>query len=65
MLREKIKQKEDGMSSACSTRGKGEKLVQHFCPKLKGKRLLGRVRRGWDDNININTYLKAIWTRCI
>jgi len=44
MLREKIKKKEDGMSSACSTHGKEEKLVQHFCPKLKGKRLLGRVR---------------------
>jgi len=44
MLREKIKRKEDGMSSACSTHGKGEKLVQHFCPTLKGKRLLGRLR---------------------
>jgi hypothetical protein len=37
--------------------------MQHFCPTLKGNRLLGRVRRWWDDNIKTN--LKTVWTGCI
>jgi hypothetical protein len=34
----------------CGTHGRGEKVYKLFMGKPEGKRLLGRLRRRWDQN---------------
>jgi hypothetical protein len=42
------------MGGACSTYGSDERRVKGLVGKPKGKRLLGRPRRRWEDNIKID-----------
>jgi hypothetical protein len=46
--------KEDEMGRACSTHGREEGSMQAFGGKLEGKRLLGRPRSRWEDDIKID-----------
>jgi hypothetical protein len=39
---------------ACGTHGSGERLVQGFGGKARGKRLLVRPRRRWEDGMKID-----------
>jgi hypothetical protein len=39
---------------ACETHGRGEKSVQGFVSKPKGKRSLGRARRGREDGMRLD-----------
>ena len=49
---DKIEKNEVGV--ACSTYGGEERRVQGFGGKPKGKRPLGRPRRRWEDNIEMD-----------
>jgi hypothetical protein len=42
------------MGGTCSTYGGEDRCMQGMVEKLKGKRPLGSLRRGWDDNIKID-----------
>ena len=42
------------MDWACSTYGGEESCIQDLMGKTEGKRLLGRCRRRWKDNIKID-----------
>jgi len=38
----------------CGTHGGGERCLQGLVGKPEGKRPLGRLRRRWEDNINLD-----------
>jgi hypothetical protein len=42
------------VSGACSTHGRGEKIVQAFGGKSEGKRPFVRPRRKWKDDIRMD-----------
>jgi hypothetical protein len=42
------------MGGSCSAYGREERRVQDFGEKPEGKRLLGRPRRRWEDNIKMD-----------
>ena len=42
------------MGGACSAYGVEEKFIQGFVVKPEGKRPLGRTRRRWEDNIQMD-----------
>jgi hypothetical protein len=46
--------KEDGMGRACGGHGEGSNTCRILMGKPEGKRLLGRPRRRWQDNIKID-----------
>jgi hypothetical protein len=50
---------------ACSTYEREEKCIQVLMVKPKGKRLLVRIRRRWDDDIKrmMGTWPGLIWLR--
>jgi hypothetical protein len=48
-----IQVKEDNIGGACSTNGAKRNAYRILVRKPEGKRPLGRFRRGWDDNINM------------
>jgi hypothetical protein len=54
--------KEDGMSEACSTYGMDKKCVKNV-GKPEGKRLVGKLRRIWEDNIRMD--LREIRWECV
>jgi hypothetical protein len=41
------------VGGTCGTHGRGEKIIQEFGGKAKGKRPLGRLRRRWENGIRI------------
>jgi hypothetical protein len=41
---------------ACSTRGRDEKCIKTWVRKTERKRLLGRPRRGEEDNIRMDVW---------
>jgi len=42
------------MGGSCSTCGEKQRFIQSFRGKPEGNRRLGRPRRRWEDNINMN-----------
>lgn len=42
------------MGGACSAHREDRKCVQNFVEKPKGKTLLGRPRRRWDNNVKLD-----------
>jgi hypothetical protein len=46
--------KEDEMGRACSTNEGDEECIHDFGGRPEGKRLLGRPRRRWVDNIKMH-----------
>jgi hypothetical protein len=42
------------MGRTCSIYGRDEKLMQFLVGKPEGKRLLGRPRHRWEDNIRMD-----------
>ena len=44
------------MGGACSTYGERRGVYRVLVGKPEGKRPLGRPRRRWDDNINMDIY---------
>jgi hypothetical protein len=42
------------MDWACSTHGRDEKCIQYFGWKTERKRLFGRHRSRWEDNIGMD-----------
>jgi hypothetical protein len=50
------------MGGACSTYGGGERGVKGFGGESEGKRLLGRPRCRWEDNIRMD--LQEVGSGC-
>jgi hypothetical protein len=46
--------KEDEVGGTCGTHGGGERCLQDFGWRPKGRRPLGRPRRRWEDNIKMD-----------
>jgi hypothetical protein len=46
--------KEDKMIEACSMHGRNETCVQNIYGKYEDRRPLGRSRRRWEDNIEMD-----------
>jgi hypothetical protein len=46
--------REDEMGGACSTNGREEECIRILVGKLERKRLLGRPRHRWEDNIRMD-----------
>jgi hypothetical protein len=59
--------KKNGMGRACSTNGAKRSAYRILFGKSEGKRPLGRVRRGWVDNIKmiLERLDSAVWIRFI
>jgi hypothetical protein len=53
---------EDKLGGACSTQGRDEKCLQNVDGKTEEKRLVGRPRRRWVDNIRMD--FREIGGRC-
>jgi hypothetical protein len=51
-LGDQVKDVEVG--GTCSTHGRDEKCIQYLGWKTEGKRLLGRPKRRWKDNIRVD-----------
>jgi hypothetical protein len=51
------------MGGACGTSGRDEKCVHVLVGKPEGKRLLGRPRRRWEDNIRMD--FREIGWECV
>jgi len=49
-----IKFEKNEFSEACSTYGERSGIYRVLVGKLEGKRLLGRTRRSWEDNIKMD-----------
>jgi len=45
------KQEKNELGGACSPYGREERRIKVLVRKPEGKRLLGRPRRRWEDNI--------------
>jgi hypothetical protein len=58
-----IKSRRMRVGGTCGTYGRGEKSVQDFVGKLKGKRELRRPRHRWEDGIRID--LREIGWECM
>jgi hypothetical protein len=46
--------KEEEMGGTCGTHGGGRGVYRVLVGRSEGKRLLGRPRRRWEDNINLD-----------
>jgi hypothetical protein len=61
--------KKDAMDSACSTNGTKRNTYRIFMGKPERKRLLGRPRRRWVDNIKVDfrqddmVWIGFVWLR--
>jgi hypothetical protein len=49
------------MGGACGAHGGGEGCIQHLVGRPEGRRPLGRPRRRWEDNIQMDLREMGLW----
>ena len=49
------------MGGACSTYGGEDRRIQGFGGETRGREMLGRTRRRWEDNIKIDLLEVICW----